>query len=77
MTASSKMPLGSKSVAIRDPSGAYAVLTKTKVSVTDQGYELHFLRPTTKDEWLKLKQRLEASGAYGVVKLVSLSLKDA
>lgn len=69
------MPPGVMSVSITDPAGGpYAVLTKTKVSRADEGYELHFLRRASEKDWLGLTRRLEASGAYSTVKLVRLSL---
>jgi hypothetical protein len=75
MTASARMPPGVMSVSITDPArGPYAILTKTKVSPADDGYELHFLRRASEDDWLGLRRRLEGSGAYSIVRLVSLGL---
>jgi hypothetical protein len=78
MTASAKMPAGSMIISITDPAGGpLAVLTKTKVSATDADYDLHFLRRASEDEWVSLRDRLDRSGAYSIVKLVRFAFEDA
>ena len=68
---------GARSVWIGEPNRRpLAIVSQTKVQSPDPGFELHFLRDASRDEWQAHVEKLERSGAYAWVRLVSLDFHD-